>query len=260
MINNRLSNIFHKLPIDFLFLEPDKRRLQDQSEKFFRKGLRRDAAVKTLDRVLQKNFGKIYNEDIGMFSEHLVLLAGLSNLYKPKKILEIGTYDGKTALILSDLFPQAEITSIDLPAEEKEFSSTYSRGLLMEDFLDRRDQLLSRSSRINFLEMNSIGLTRFENETYDLVWIDGDHGYPMVSFDFINSVRISKRGGIILIDDIWKKIKVEETVYRSIGGYASLKAAEKAKIVSDVELFYKRLAHNYNTQYNQKHIGFCKIV
>ena len=48
---------------------------------------------------------KPYDENDGMFSEHLVLISSISvsNL-NIKRVLEVGTHDGRTALILSRLF------------------------------------------------------------------------------------------------------------------------------------------------------------
>ena len=41
--------------------------------------------------------------------------------------------------------------------------------------------------------MNSLELTNSKN-SYDMIWIDGAHGYPYVTIDIINSLRLLKRG------------------------------------------------------------------
>ena len=38
---------------------------------------------------------------------------------------------------------------------------------------------------------------------YDLIWIDGAHGYPIITIDIVNSLRIINPKGIILCDDIY---------------------------------------------------------
>ena len=41
--------------------------------------------------------------------------------------------------------------------------------------------------------MNSLGMTLnlFNNETFDLIWIDGAHGYPVVCSDITNAIRLA---------------------------------------------------------------------
>ena len=45
--------------------------------------------------------------------------------------------------------------------------------------------------------MNSLELINHER-TYDLIWIDGAHGYPMVCIDIINSLRLSDKRDYIM--------------------------------------------------------------
>ena len=42
-----------------------------------------------------------------------------------------------------------------------------------------------------------------ESKKYDLIWIDGAHGYPFITADIINSLKILNNSGIILCDDIF---------------------------------------------------------
>ena len=89
-----------------------------QSLKFGKIGLDRSSALKKLNGILKKNFDTEYNENSGMWSEHLLLLSAISQLagFVPNpKILEIGTFRGETTLIISHLFPNSKLKTIDLP-------------------------------------------------------------------------------------------------------------------------------------------------
>ena len=68
---------------------------------------------------------------------------------------------------------------------------------------------------------------------FDLIWIDGAHGYPIVAMDIINSYRLGNSGAFILIDDIWKKGNLSDKMYKSIGGYESLKSLYEAKLINN---------------------------
>ena len=58
-----------------------------------------------------------------MSSEHEVLFSSISinSNISINDILEIGTYDGSNALLLSKLFPNSKIDTIDLPQDDDDF-------------------------------------------------------------------------------------------------------------------------------------------
>jgi hypothetical protein len=41
-----------------------------------------------------------------------------------------------------------------------------------------------------------------ESRQFDAIWVDGDHTFPVVAFDIINAIRLSKLGGWICVDDV----------------------------------------------------------
>ena len=89
-----------------------------------------------------------------MFSEHLILLSSFSINSKTliKNILEIGTFDGRTALILSELFREANILTVDLD-ENSEFKSIYNRSLNSENFAKKEIQSFQRIKKSNFFRL-----------------------------------------------------------------------------------------------------------
>ena len=46
-------------------------------------------------------------------------------------------------------------------------------------FLER-DKILKKSANVIFRKTNSINMINFK-EKYDLIWIDGAHGYPVAN-------------------------------------------------------------------------------
>ena len=53
--------------------------------------------------------------------------------------------------------------------------------------------------------MNSVKLIG-EKDKFDLIWVDGAHGNPIVTIDIINSLNILNAEGLIMCDDVWKLI------------------------------------------------------
>lgn len=121
-----------------------------------------------------------------------------------RRVLEIGTYDGNTALLLARNCPEAQITTIDLPQGKE---TTFVVGERYHDSPERE--------RITQLYGDS---TQFDFSPYygamDLVFIDGGHDYGCVQSDSLIAQRLVNSTGIIIWDDYlnWSGVKraVEE--------------------------------------------------
>lgn len=166
---------------NFIFF--DQKKIDDQQNSFFSfLDLNRNEGIKRLNKIFQTY---PYLKDV-MNSEHQVFFSSLSKK-KIYSILEIGTYDGKNAFLLSKLFPESVITTVDLPDESEEFKSIYNRNNIENrtKFYEKRDLLLSGVSNLKFLKKNSIQLLNYFKK-FDLIWIDGAHGHPVVSVDILN--------------------------------------------------------------------------
>jgi len=194
-----------------------------------------------------------------MSSEHEVFFSSLSasNDFKINKILEIGTHDGFNSLLLSHLFPNAKVDTIDLQSSDKNFINFYDRKYKIDDFLKKRNNFLSKSSNINFYEMNSLKLIGSKNK-YDLIWIDGAHGYPVLCIDIINSLNIINRNGLILCDDVYINKVKNDNMYYSNAAFETLNALSEEKIIN-FKLIYKRLSAKDNClEKYRKYIAIIK--
>lgn len=238
-----------------LFLTVSGKNFLAQNDNYTRNGFNRELAISTLNKTLNKIYGKSYSEDLGMWSEHLVLFAAIK-IQTPdlKKILEIGTFDGQTSRILSDLFPNSLITTMDLPTQSVKHKKIYKyaqKNNYMEDF---RSENLSKCTNVTFIESTSLALIN-ETETYDLIWIDGAHGYPIVAIDIANSIRICNPNGFILCDDVYKVTRTNDPEYKSTGAHETLSEFQQSGFI-DFQLFLKRVNKVYN--FNKKYISIIK--
>ena len=154
-----ITKIGRNKSVKRLFLSASGENLLDQNNAYFQNGFNRELAISTLNKTLNKIYGKNYSEDLGMWSEHLVLFAAIKNQAPDlSRILEIGTFDGQTSRILSDLFPNSEITTIDLPLQSVKHKNIYKyaqRDNYMENF---RSENLSKCSNVTFVEKTSLAL------------------------------------------------------------------------------------------------------
>ena len=254
MIKKILNNLAkpHKIPQKILskliFYKKKKNYNQIQLEKeqgkiFSQLNFDRSLGLSKLSE-LKKEYN-ILNRP--MSSEHEVIFASLSLISNKnyEKILEIGTYDGINSFLLSLLFKNSKIKTIDLKSSEENFKNFYSRKNNLAEFIKRRDEIINKNKNIFFEEMNSINLIN-SNEKFDLIWIDGAHGYPVVCIDIINSLKLINDGGVIICDDIIiNKNLNQDQMYNSIASFETLSEFQKEKII-EFKLIYKRLDSDNN--------------
>ncbi len=193
-------------------------------------------------------------------SEHQILLSAISEKQNIKSILEIGTYDATNSFLISKLFPNSNIDTIDLPDDDEIFKNSYGRENIkkLNKLIDTRNNILKKNTSINFSQRNSVSLTA-EKKKYDLIWIDGAHGYPVVTIDIINSLKLINSHGVILCDDVWiDKPLVQDEMYNSLASYETLQQLKTNNLIN-FSLFYKRLDMKNNSyKYKRKYIAFVK--
>ena len=233
--------------------------VKEQNNIFNSLGLEREKGVAHVN-FIKKQLGKNF-ETNKMSSEHQVILSSLSlnKSQSYKNILEIGTYDGLNACLLSNLFSNSFIDTIDLPDNDEDFVNSYGRKNKISDFVKNRNNILNYNKNINFIQINSLKLLNYKKK-YDLIWIDGAHGYPNACIDIINSLKILNDNGVILCDDVFKNLNQTDTdsMYSSTASYETLNALKKENLI-DYSLIYKRLDVFYNCIENKrKFIAYVK--
>jgi predicted O-methyltransferase YrrM len=241
-----------------IFSKIEFKLLQDQNKKFFNIGLNRDQAIQKLNLVLSGLYGQAYSEKKGMWSEHLILFSAISDIENPpKKILEIGTFNGETTQILSALFPNSKITTLDLKFDEILKLKLYDYETKDKKLVHDREMNLKSLPNVTFLELNSLGLIDF-HEKFDLIWIDGEHSYPIAPIDISNSIRLLSSTGAAICDDVYLKARDSNKDGRSTASIDSLESFSQANII-EFSLLHKRLGYFFNfSSSNKKYLGYIK--
>lgn len=113
-------------------------------------------------------------------------------------ILEIGSFEGKSTLFFLKIFNNSKITCVDTfePSEEnldKDFNIVYDN--FKKNIKPYKDRVnIFKGTSDNFFKKNN-------QESYDLIYVDGNHKYDFVLRDANNSFKKLKRGGIMVFDD-----------------------------------------------------------
>ena len=135
-----------------------------------------------------------------MLSGHLQgrLLSLLSSLLKPKRILEIGTYTGYSALCLAEGLPDnGKLITIDVNEELQARVQGY--------FNDS-----SYKGQIEYHIGDATELIPTLSDTWDLVFIDADKKNYLNYYDLV--IERMNPGGIILADNIlWSGKVIDES-------------------------------------------------
>lgn len=125
-----------------------------------------------------------------MLSGHLQgrFLAMIAHLIRPRRILEIGTYTGYSALCLAEgLTDDGRLITIDHNEELEDFARSYWRQSPLNDKIDLR--VGPAADIIPTLD-----------ETFDLVFIDADKRNNALYFDLIFDKL--RPGGVVLADNV----------------------------------------------------------
>ena len=123
-------------------------------------------------------------------------------LESAKNILEIGMGVGRSTHLLSLLFPNAMVYTLDIPPSDKEYrTDAYvgSKGEVTKKNLSRPNIRLIRS---NSFFLPSLALP----EEFELIFVDGGHYFPVVAWDVMFAYGRIKEGGFVLIDDYSNKV------------------------------------------------------
>ena len=193
--------------VDLFYSRTNPEQLEsDQRVIFERLGLNYEFGIRKLREVLPLIGLSEYDERDGMMSQHWVIFSAISERLSPRGILEIGTFNGRTTSLLSKLFPESHIETVELPDDSPHFIGSYHREntSIRERQIRERTQNLSQCANVTLNQINSFAIgQKLKDRSFDLIWIDGDHDYPAVAWDIFFGVSVLTKGGWLLADDFY---------------------------------------------------------
>jgi len=120
-----------------------------------------------------------------------LLLYTLVRVIKPDSLLEIGVSKGRStswiAAAFKDMKKKARFVSIDdwsRASGGKSDSPDFAQGRLKEAGLDGYSEIVSANSHE--------WLPKQPRNSFDIVWVDGDHSYEGARSDVLEALRIAK--------------------------------------------------------------------
>lgn len=119
----------------------------------------------------------------------LKVICDICGRLKPRNVLEIGTFEGRTTLNIASNTPNGHVYTMNLPQELCRFQvGKYFSGA---DEAGRITQILCNSREYDFSKLPQM----------DLIFIDGDHSYEGVAADSTAAFSCLADNGVILWHD-----------------------------------------------------------
>lgn len=124
-----------------------------------------------------------------------------------KNILELGTGLGESTNVLSKLFPDASIYTIDLPKSDRK----HKKWKYFKDRGVERFNINIKEPNIIFIESDTFFLCSMElPRFFELIFVDGSHCYPVVAWDTIFAYGHLAKGGFMFMHDYTSKQKTND--------------------------------------------------
>ena len=119
------------------------------------------------------------------------------------RILEIGSFEGRSTIFFASTFECAVIDCVDTWQGSDEHGSAHYLSDLYDRFVENTKGYKPRIAAYQMTSADFFTVSRSCN--YDLVYVDGSHRASDVLLDLVNGFSRLRNGGILLIDDyLWK--------------------------------------------------------
>jgi predicted O-methyltransferase YrrM len=173
-----------------------------------------------------KEFTKLWHDNAtGMWARWLT--------GKYEQALEVGSFEGASAIWLLDMFPDLKITCID----------TFSPGF--DDITGEYEQRFDRNvaeykSRVTKIKGKSATALKAlpQHKLFDLIYIDGHHSYEAVKEDIRLAYPLLKSGGIMIFDDY---NNIEFGVRKAVDEFLDTTLVNNLRLPDDYQMAFIKL-------------------
>ena len=141
-----------------------------------------------------------FTDDWITYKTNIMLNIFENHNINPKEILEIGVHEGFSTIFFQYAFKDfhTDVIDIFLNDTRKKFESNIN-------IINLKNIDIHQTTSHNFLVNNK--------KKYDLIFVDGGHGYLDVIFDLFYSFQCLHINGLLLIDDYdWKEENKDKSV------------------------------------------------
>ena len=132
-----------------------------------------------------------------------VTFSKIFNRAAPVRILEVGSWKGRSTLFLLTYFTQGQLIAVDTWAGMDEYQYSATRDL--RDLESRFDANVApfapRLTKRKGSSLHVLPQLLDEQQKFDVIYVDGSHFADDVLADGIAAWRLLKQGGVLIFDD-----------------------------------------------------------
>lgn len=122
-----------------------------------------------------------------------------------RTVLEIGTGDALSTVLLSRLFPDAQIFTIDLPPGDPRYERWRTKSA-PETTRGKQRQKRLNAENITVYEKNTFFLPSLNlPEKFEFIIVDGAHKYPQIAGDIMFAYNSITEGGFLFFHDYYER-------------------------------------------------------
>ena len=122
----------------------------------------------------------------------------------PQRILEIGSWQGSSAIVFNCLYPNAQITCVD----PWDASDEMDMALNPESLFDKNTAYFAdRLRKLKLYSLPALAKLIADGETFDFIYIDGNHFEDDVLVDTYLAWRVLEVGGVLVWDDYFWQLR-----------------------------------------------------
>ncbi|ORA17740.1 O-methyltransferase [Mycobacterium arosiense] len=120
----------------------------------------------------------------------------------PLRILEIGSFEGRSTLFLLTYFPKAQVTTVDTWAGAADEAGRADFGGIEARFDANLAPFANRLTKRNGSATHILPRLLDEHQEFDLVYVDASHYADDVLTDSITAWRMLRTDGVLIFDDL----------------------------------------------------------
>lgn len=172
-------------------------------------------------------------------------LTVLKSLNDNFNYLEIGSYEGNSAMFIANKFPNANINCVDSWIKTEEYDENLNFLEIEKNF----DSNTSQYKNIKKYKNDSDSFFAQNNNFFQIIYVDGYHYGPQVYKDIKNSWKFLNFGGYLICDDyIWNTSENPKlTPCFVINKFLKeIKNCYKIVLISNNQIFLKKTKESYS--------------
>ena len=128
-----------------------------------------------------------------------------------KAVLEIGTGPGRSTNVLAQLFPDANVYTVDVPITDPYYKKSWQgrdAGQFEKEIVKN-----TNFGNVTRLKANSFFLPSLDMpKKFELIFVDGSHIYPAVAWDIMYAYGAISPGGFLFMHDYEAMTKTDNHV------------------------------------------------